>query len=47
MGYVPCAGETVTDVLASTYEIDVMGVRVQAEAQLKPFYDPASDRVKV
>jgi 4-methylaminobutanoate oxidase (formaldehyde-forming) len=47
MGYVSCAGESVADVLASTYEIDVMGVRVQAEAQLKPFYDPASERVKV
>ncbi|WP_400083689.1 FAD-dependent oxidoreductase [Yoonia sp. R78084] len=46
MGYVPCVGESVADVLASTYEIDVMGVRVQAEAQLKPFYDPASERVK-
>jgi hypothetical protein len=24
-----------------------MGTRVKAEAQLKPFYDPTSERVKV
>ncbi|MDC0135645.1 FAD-dependent oxidoreductase [Sulfitobacter sp.] len=47
MGYVPCKGEKPADVLASTYEIDVMGTRVKAEASLKPMYDPASARVKV
>ena len=47
LGYVPCKGETPADVLASTYEIDVMGTRVRAEASLKPMYDPASKRVKV
>ena len=47
LGYVPCKGETPADVLASTYEIDVMGTRVRAEASLKPMYDPASERVKV
>ncbi|MGB0968799.1 MAG: glycine cleavage T C-terminal barrel domain-containing protein, partial [Halocynthiibacter sp.] len=47
MGYVPCEGEKPTDVLASTYEIDVMGTRVKAEASLKPMYDPKSERVKV
>ena len=47
MGYVPCKGETVADLLASSFEIDVMGTRVKAEAQLKPFYDPKSERVKV
>ena len=48
MGYVPCAepGEKVADMLASTYEIDVMGAKIAAEAQLKPFYDPKSERVK-
>ena len=46
MGYVPCKGETVAEVLASTYEIDVMGTRIKAEASLKPFYDPESERVK-
>ena len=47
MGYVPCKGESVADLLDSTFEIDVMGTRVKAEAQLKPFYDPKSERVKV
>ena len=47
MGYVPCKGESVADLLGSSFEIDVMGTRVRAEAQLKPFYDPKSERVKV
>ncbi|MCG7625493.1 GcvT family protein [Epibacterium sp. Ofav1-8] len=47
LGYVPCAGETAAQVLASTYEIDVCGTRVRAEASLRPMYDPKSDRVKV
>ena len=47
LGYVPCAGEAAADVLGSTYEIDVAGVRVAAEASLKPMYDPTSERVKV
>ncbi len=46
LGYVPSAGEKAADVLASTYEIDVMGTRVKAEASLKPMYDPKSERVK-
>jgi 4-methylaminobutanoate oxidase (formaldehyde-forming) len=47
LGYVPCEGESAADVLGSTYEIDVMGTRVRAEASLKPMYDPKSERVKV
>lgn len=47
LGYVPCAGEAAADVLASTYEIDVAGTRVVAEASLRPMYDPKSERVKV
>ncbi|SFS21137.1 GcvT family protein [Yoonia litorea] len=47
MAYVPCEGESVAEMLGSTYEIDVMGTQVKAEAQLKPFYDPAAERVKV
>jgi len=47
MGYVPCKGETAAEMLESSFEIDVMGTRVKAEAQLKPFYDPKSERVKV
>lgn len=47
MGYVPCKGESVAQLLDSTFEIDVMGTRIQAEAQLKPFYDSKSERVKI
>ena len=47
LGYVPCEGEKAADVLGSTYEIDVMGTKVRAEASLKPMYDPKSERVKV
>ncbi len=47
LGYVPCKGESVAEVLASTYEIDVAGVRVGAVASMRPMYDPKSERVKV
>ncbi|MCV3270232.1 GcvT family protein [Roseobacter sinensis] len=46
LGYVPCAGETAAEVLASEYHIDVAGTRVKAEVSLKPMYDPKSERVK-
>ncbi|MBU3260182.1 FAD-dependent oxidoreductase [Roseovarius sp. PS-C2] len=46
MGYVPCAGETAQQLLASTYEIDVAGARVRAEASLKPLYDPIGAHMK-
>ncbi len=46
MGYVPCPGETPAEVLASTYQIEVAGTLVDAQASLKPFYDPTSERVK-
>ena len=47
LGYIPCAGETAAEVLASRYEIDVAGTRVAATASLKPLYDPKAERVKV
>jgi len=46
MGYVPCKGENIADVLASSYEVDVAGVRVRAVASVAPMYDPKSERVK-
>ena len=46
MGYVPCAGESAAELLASSYEIEVAGTRVRAEASLKPMYDPRSERAK-
>ncbi|MBF9043776.1 FAD-dependent oxidoreductase [Rhodobacterales bacterium HKCCE4037] len=46
MGYIPCPGETPEQVLASTYEIEVAGTRVRAEASLRPMYDPTSGRAR-
>src|SRR5690606_35619255 len=40
MGYVPCAGESEEEVLASAYEIEVAGVRHEALASLVPMHDP-------
>ena len=47
LGYVPCEpGATVKQMLDAYYEIDVAGVRIQADASLKPFYDPSGEKVK-
>lgn len=46
MGYVPCTGQSVEDVLSSRYEIEVAGVRVAATPSLKPLYDPTSQKVR-
>ena len=47
LGYVPCLGETASDILASHYEIDVAGIRVKAEASLKSMYDSTGERTKM
>jgi 4-methylaminobutanoate oxidase (formaldehyde-forming) len=47
LGYVPCRGESEADVLASTYEIEVAGVRHRAVASLVAMYDPRSERVRM
>ena len=47
LGYVPCKDETVSDILASNYEIDVAGSKIKADVAIKPIYDPKSDRVKI
>ena len=47
LGYIDCTGESAADVLGSTYEIDIAGTRVLADASLKPMYDPKAERVKV
>ncbi|MCF1708488.1 FAD-dependent oxidoreductase [Tabrizicola sp. J26] len=47
MGYVPCKGESEEEVLASSYEIEVAGVRHKAVASLAPMYDPKSERVRM
>ncbi|MCO5084829.1 MAG: FAD-dependent oxidoreductase [Rhizobiaceae bacterium] len=46
LGYVPCTGESETDVLGSSYEIEIAGERFAAEASLRPMYDPKSERVR-
>ncbi len=46
MGYVPCPGETPEQVLASSYEIEVAGSRIRAEASLRPMYDPTAARAR-
>jgi glycine cleavage system T protein len=47
LGYVPCAGESAEQVLASSYEIEVAGQRFAADASLVPMYDPKSKRVRM
>ncbi|MEM7026472.1 MAG: aminomethyltransferase family protein, partial [Pseudomonadota bacterium] len=47
LGYVPCAGETASEVTASDYEIEIAGARVKAAASLKPLYDPSASRVRM
>lgn len=46
LGYVPCKGESAAELLASSYEIDVAGVRTSATASLKPLYDPTGARTR-
>ena len=48
LGYVPVAGDAddAASQLASRYEIDVAGERIEAEASLKPLYDPTGSRMK-
>jgi len=47
LGYVPCAGESAAEMLASTYEIDIAGRRVAAKPSLTPLYDAKSMRMKM
>ena len=47
LGYVPCKDETVSDILASNYEIDVAGSKIKAHVAIKPIYDPKSERIKI
>jgi glycine cleavage system T protein len=47
LGYVPSKEENPEQVLASNYEIEIAGVRVKAEASLKPMYDPKAERVRM
>ncbi|QRZ14219.1 GcvT family protein (plasmid) [Paracoccus methylovorus] len=45
LGYVPCRpDETVAELLASGWQIEVAGRLIGAEASMKPLYDPAGQR---
>jgi len=46
LGYVPCAGESAEEVLASSYAIEIAGRRVAAAVSLAPMYDPKGLRVR-
>ncbi len=46
MGYVPCKGQSVNEMLGSHYEIEVAGKRFEALTSLKPMYDPKNERMK-
>ena len=47
LGYVPSAGESAGQVLASNYHIEIAGERHPAMASLKPLYDPGALRVRM
>ena len=48
LGYVPCRvpGEALEEMLASSYAIEIAGRVFDAEASLRPMYDPRSERVR-
>lgn len=46
LGYVPCAGESLADVLDSKYEIEIAGQRYDVTASSRPMYDPTASRTK-
>ena len=48
LGYIPCRtpDEPVAEMLGSSYQINVAGQLVTAEAHVRPIYDPRSDRVR-
>jgi glycine cleavage system aminomethyltransferase T/glycine/D-amino acid oxidase-like deaminating enzyme len=48
MGYVPVEpGETADQITGSSWEIEIAGTRVSAEASIRPMYDPKSERVRM
>jgi heterotetrameric sarcosine oxidase gamma subunit len=48
MGYVPIEpGESSEQILNSSWEIEIAGTRVLAEASIRPMYDPKSERVRM
>ena len=47
LGYVQTEpGQSVADILAGTYAIEVAGERIAADASLRPMYDPDNERIR-
>lgn len=46
LGYVPCKGQALAEVLDSEYQIEVAGQRIAAQASFRPLYDSKSERVR-
>ena len=49
LGYIKCntVGESIKDVLSSSYQIDVAGNKIDADVSFKPMYDPKSLKIKI
>ncbi len=48
MGYIPVeTGETAAEIQSSHWQIEVAGARFDAEASLRPMYDPKAERVRM
>lgn len=46
LGYVPCENESVNELIADQFHIDVAGECVAAQASLRPLFDPKVDRMR-
>ena len=46
LGYVPCTGETISDLMQSRWQVDVAGARVDAHVSARPMYDPDGARMR-
>ena len=49
LGYIKCnnVGESIKDILSSSYQIDVAGHKIDADVSIKPMYDPKSLKIKI
>lgn len=47
LGYVPCIGQSVSDMLESDYQIEVAGQKVLAQVSMRPLYDPKANKIRL
>ena len=47
LGYVPCNGENIENIVNSKFEIEIAGKRFQAKVSKEPMYDPKSLKPKM